>query len=193
MLHGPIATNILNIYTFSVAAQAMDIKVKRRALNVFVGILALIGVVIFIVQSDFASTLSTWLGALVAWVAAWGGIMLVHYFWIDKRHPVAVDRLFDAVGTRRLPVVNWAGITALLTGIFSTWLFMYGVLPIMQGPIATAMGGVDLSWLAGGAVAAAVYAVLGPRVHARYLPSAETHASAVPSLDAPESAALIND
>ncbi|RAN70747.1 cytosine permease [Bacillus sp. SRB_336] len=168
VLHGPIATNILNIYTFSVAAQAMDIKIKRRALNVFVGVLALGGVVFFVVQESFANTLSTWLGALVAWVAAWGGIMLVHYFWVDKRKPVGVDRLFDPVGTKRLPVINWAGITALLIGIFSTWLFMYGVEPIMQGPIATAMGGIDLSWLGGGLVAAGVYAILGPRVHARY-------------------------
>ncbi|MCQ9164461.1 MULTISPECIES: cytosine permease [unclassified Arthrobacter] len=168
VLHGPIATNILNIYTFSVAAQAMDIKIKRRALNVFVGVLALVGVVFFVMQESFANTLSTWLGALVAWVAAWGGIMLVHYFWVDKRKPVGVDRLFDPIGTKRLPVINWAGITALLVGIFSTWLFMYGVEPIMQGPIATAMGGIDLSWLAGGVVAAAVYAILGPRVHARY-------------------------
>ncbi|MGO4382771.1 purine-cytosine permease family protein [Specibacter sp. RAF43] len=168
VLHGPIATNILNIYTFSVAAQALDIKAKRRTLNLFVGFLALAGVVFFILQSDFAAALSTWLGGLVAWVAAWGGIMLVHYFWVDKRNPVAVERLFDAVGTRRLPAVNWAGLTALATGIFATWLFMFGVLPIMQGPIATALGGVDLSWLAGGLVAAGVYAVLGPKVHARY-------------------------
>ncbi|MDQ0029601.1 purine-cytosine permease family protein [Arthrobacter bambusae] len=170
VLHGPIATNILNIYTFSVAAQALDIKAKRRSLNLFVGLLALVGVVFFILQSDFASTLSTWLGGLVAWVAAWGGIMLVHYFWVDKRGPAGVERLFDPVGTRRLPAFNWAGITALLVGIFATWLFMYGVLPIMQGPVATAMGGIDLSWLAGGLVAAAVYGALGPRVHARYLP-----------------------
>ena len=113
--------------------------------------------------------------------------MLVHYFWVDKRSPVAVDRLFDPVGTRRLPAFNWAGITALLVGILATWLFMYGVLPIMQGPIATAMGGIDLSWLAGGLVAAAVYGALGPMVHARYLPLPS--AAAVPSAAAASSAA----
>jgi toxin CptA len=48
------------------------------------------------------------------------------------------------------PVINWAGIVSLLVGIFSTWLFMYGLVPAMQGPIAVALGGWDLSWLAGG-------------------------------------------
>jgi len=39
----------------------------------------------------------------------------------------------------------------------------------MQGPIAVALGGWDLSWLAGGLTSAAVYAILGPRQHIRYL------------------------
>jgi toxin CptA len=39
----------------------------------------------------------------------------------------------------------------------------------MQGPIAVALGGWDLSWLAGGLTSAAVYAVLGPRLHRPYI------------------------
>jgi toxin CptA len=46
---------------------------------------------------------------------------------------------------------------------------MYGLIPIMQGPIAVALGGWDLSWLAGGVTSAGVYAILGPRQHIRYL------------------------
>jgi toxin CptA len=98
--------------------------------------------------------------------------MLVHYFWIEKRWPGEAARLFDRVGTKRLPGVNWAGVVSLLVGIFATWLFMYGLVPVMQGPIAVALGGWDLSWLAGGLSSAACYAVLGPRVHCRFLGSA---------------------
>ncbi|MFM6848519.1 MAG: hypothetical protein ACKOVB_05385, partial [Terrabacter sp.] len=39
--------------------------------------------------------------------------------------------------------------------------FMYGGAPMFQGPIATAMGGVDLSWLAGTATSAGLYFALG--------------------------------
>lgn len=173
VLHGPIATNILNIYTFSVAAQALDVKLNRRALNLIVGVFALAAVVFFIYQEDFASVLDAWLIGLVAWVASWGGIMLVHYYWLERRNPLPVNRLFDPVGTTRLPGVNWAGVTALLGGIFTTWLFMYGLLPVMQGPFAVAMGGLDLSWLAGGLTSASLYAVLGPRVHRRFTPNLE--------------------
>lgn len=183
VLHGPIATNILNIYTFSVATQALDISISRRKLNLFVGVFSLAAVVFFIFQEDFAAVLDAWLIGLVAWVAAWGGIMLVHYFWLDKRWPGEPGRLFDAVGTKRLPGVNWAGVISLVAGIFATWLFMYGLIPIMQGPIAVALGGWDLSWLAGGLTSAAVYAILGPRQHIRYLalkPAAGLQADTAP-------------
>jgi toxin CptA len=169
VLHGPIATNILNIYTFSVAAQALDVRIKRRVLNLIVGVVALVAVIFFIYQENFATVLDSWLIGLVAWVAAWGGIMLVHYYYLDRRLPADTARLFDPIGTPRLPVVNWAGVGALFSGIFATWLFMYGLLPATQGPIAVAMGGLDLSWLAGGLTSAAVYAAFGPRIHRRFL------------------------
>jgi toxin CptA len=167
VIHGPIATNILNVYTFSVAVQALDVRVPRRTLSAFVGVLALVVVVFFTFQENFATVLDTWLIGLVAWVATWGGIMLVHYYRIE-RAAVRVDRLFDPIGTRRLPDVNWAGYAAFFSGILATWLFMYGLIPVFQGPIAVAMGGVDLSWLAGGLTSAIVYAVLGPVTAKRY-------------------------
>src|SRR4051795_1080893 len=52
VIHGPIATNILNVYTFSVAAQALDLKVSRRKLSVFVGVLATAAVVAFVYVGD---------------------------------------------------------------------------------------------------------------------------------------------
>jgi toxin CptA len=57
---------------------------------------------------------------------------------------------------------------SFVVGIFFTWLFMYGLTPALQGYAARALGGVDLSWLAGGVVAALCYAVLGRAVNARY-------------------------
>jgi toxin CptA len=65
-------------------------------------------------------------------------------------------------------VVNWAGMVAFFSGIVMTWLFMYGMVPALQGPVARAMHGVDLSWLAGGLTSALVYAALGPAVARKY-------------------------
>lgn len=167
VIHGPIATNILNIYTFSVATQALDIKLARRTLNVIVGVFALAAVVFFILQSSLATVLSTWLGAIVGWIASWAGIMLVHYFVVEKRH-LDAHRLFEPVGSRRLPDVNWATLICFVIGIVATWMFMYGPIEVMQGYGSRALGGLDLSWLVGGLAAAASYALLGPRVRRRY-------------------------
>jgi NCS1 nucleoside transporter family len=167
VLHGPIATNVLNVYTFSVAAQALDVKVSRRTLSVFVGVLASVAVIAFIYSGDLAEVLDTWLVGIVGWVAAWAGVMLVHYFRFE-RGDLDADRLFDPVGSSRLPDVNLAALTSFVVGIFCTWLFMYGLTPALQGWASVAMGGVDLSWLAGFAAAALCYSVLGRSVNERF-------------------------
>jgi nucleobase:cation symporter-1, NCS1 family len=167
VIHGPIATNILNVYTCSVATQALDIKVPRRTLSVLVGVFASAAVVAFIYAGNLAEVLDTWLIGIVAWIAAWAGIMLVHYFRFE-RGDLDANRLFDPVGSKRLPDVNWAAMTSFVVGIFFTWLFMYGLTPALQGYAARALGGVDLSWLAGSVVAALCYSVLGRTVIARY-------------------------
>ncbi|NJC71319.1 cytosine permease [Planosporangium thailandense] len=167
VIHGPIATNVLNIYTFSVAAQALDIKVKRRGLNLFVGVFAFLAVIAFLFAQNLGTVLDTWLGGIVAWISSWGAIMLVHYYRVERRK-IQADRLFDPVGSRRLPDVNWSTMLCFAAGIFATWVFMYGATGALQGFAARAFGGVDLSWLVGGGVAGACYAVLGPKAHRQY-------------------------
>ena len=164
VVHGPIATNILNIYTFSVAVQALDIKINRRALSLLVGGFAMAGVIFFVFEADLGSTLDTWLIGIVAWIAAWGGIMLVHYYKF-ARGRIDTEVLFDPVGSKRLPDINWATMASFAIGVLATWMFLYGLTPALQGFAARALGGLDLSWLAGGLSAAGAYALLGGRVH----------------------------
>ena len=53
-------------------------------------------------------------------------------------------------------------------------MFLYGLTPALQGVAARAMGGLDLSWLAGGLSAAATYALIGGKVHRRYAAASGT-------------------
>lgn len=167
VIHGPIATNIINLYTFGVAAQALDIKISRRKLSLLVGALSMVAVIVFLFAEDFASMLDTWLGAIVAWVATWGGIMAVHYYVFERKQK-DFSYLFVSPRDSRLKSVNPAAMIAFFAGLTATWLFMYGVLPIFQGPLSTALGGLDLSWLAGTVTSATIYLVLGyPRFRRR--------------------------
>ncbi|WNG88373.1 cytosine permease [Mycobacterium sp. ITM-2016-00317] len=159
VVHGPLATNILNIYTCAVSTQALDIKVNRRVLNVIIGVFAMACVVFFVLNGDFAHTIDAWLVGIVGWLAPWAAVMLVHWFGV-ARGQVDAETLLASPSESTLPMVRPSALIALAVGIFFTWLFMYGMVPVMQGPIATALGGIDLSWLAGGLTAGTIYAAL---------------------------------
>ncbi|CAN5374326.1 cytosine permease [soil metagenome] len=159
VVHGPLATNILNIYTCTVSTQALDIRIDRRVLNVVIGAVAMAVVVVFVLNGDFASTIDSWLIGIVGWVAPWAAVMLVHWFFV-ARQQVDPEALVAAPGAGLLPSVRPTALVALGIGIVFTWLFMYGMTPLLQGPIAAAMGGIDLSWLAGGLAAGGSYIAL---------------------------------
>lgn len=170
VVHGPIATNIINMYTFSVASQALDIKISRRKLSLLVGVLSMCAVLIFMFAGDFATVVDTWLIAIAGWVATWGGIMAVHYF-IFERHHRNFDYLFRSTDDTQLKSVNKYAIFAFLCGLFMTWMFMYGGIPALQGPAARALGGADFSWLAGTLTSGTIYFLTGyarfkQRIHA---------------------------
>ena len=167
VIHGPIATNIINLYTFGVAFQALDVKISRRKLSIMVGVLSMFAVVAFMFAEDFAMILDSWLGAIVAWVATWGGIMAVHYF-VFERHHKDYSYLFLDPKSTSLKAINPIAFIAFFAGIVMTWLFMYGGIPALQGPIAKAMGGIDISWLAGIVTSSSLYFALGyPRFRKR--------------------------
>ncbi|MEV7661970.1 cytosine permease [Paenarthrobacter sp. NPDC089316] len=167
VIHGPIATNIINLYTFGVATQALDIKMSRKKISIIVGGFSMCAVILFLFAEDFATLLDSWVIAIAAWVATWGGIMAVHYFVFERRHK-NFEYLFLNPRDSRLKAVNPRALVAFAAGLVMTWLFMYGALPIFQGPIATAMGGVDLSWLAGSLTSGALYFALAyPRFRNR--------------------------
>ena len=173
VIHGPIATNILNIYSASVCALNLDIRVDRKVVAYVVGGLATVFAVWLVFQSDFASALDGWLGSMVTWVAPWGAVMLMHYYWVTRQQ-VDIDALYDEPGSSRLGDFRWDGVVAFVVGIAATWCFEFGVPTALQGPGAKALGGTDLSWLAGAVAAAVVYGVLARSRRAAVVLPAET-------------------
>lgn len=157
VLHGPIATNILNIYSSTQSMLALDIKVNRRVLNIAVGVFAWFGVLLFLSMSDIGNTLDSWLSSVAGWAAVWGGIMLVHFFVIERRREDFASVLNEK-GHEGVPLIRWQALLAFFAGLGMCWAMSYGSL--FQGPIAAAMGGIDLSWLGGMATSALVYYLL---------------------------------
>ncbi len=156
VLHGPIATNILNVYSTSVSALALDIKVRRDVLAMVVGVFATAFTIYLVFEGNIAAQLDSWLAGVVAWASPWAAIMLVH-FYIIRREDIDIDALYQSPAESRVGDVNWAAVGSLLAGLVITWMFLYGLVGPLQGPIARATGGLDLSWAAGMLIAGLLY------------------------------------
>ena len=102
VIHGPIATNILNVYSMSVAALALDVKVPRHILSLVVGVLATAFTIVLVFAGDIATNVDSWLAGVVAWVSPWAAIMFVHC---------------------TMPVHGWVGWSPLPTASVSARLF----------------------------------------------------------------------
>jgi NCS1 nucleoside transporter family len=164
VLHGPIATNILNVYSAALAALSMGIHLSRTAIALIVGIASYLVAIYFVFEPSFAKAFDNWMISLLLWMSPFAGVVMAD-FYIKRRGQVDVAELYRAPEASAYGDINWAGMIAFVAGLIAGWLVQNGLVPALQGPIATGLlGGADLSWLAGILVSGGVYLALGSRV-----------------------------
>lgn len=161
LVHGPIATNIVVIYSAALSSLALDIRWPRWIVSVISGVIACVILYFFLQSGDFAHAFDNFMVAMVVWISPWAGVTLADFFLV-RHGRVEIGELYAAPDTSRYGDVNWAGLISLGLGIIAAWAFQMGTITIMQGPLALAMGGVDLSWLTGMITAGASYLALHP-------------------------------
>jgi NCS1 nucleoside transporter family len=162
ILHGPIATNILNFYSCGLAALTFGIRVARWKVSLAAGALASVVLVVFIEAGDFAASFDAWMVSLIVWISPWAAIVAVEYF-VVRRGRLDVASLYAERTRSRGGDVNWRALVALAAGLVAGWAWQYGLTPEFQGPLAKALSNTDLSWLTGGLVAGGLYWVLVER------------------------------
>jgi NCS1 nucleoside transporter family len=160
VLHGPIATNILNIYSCSLAFLSLGVKVKRPIVAAVAGVVGTIVLIAFVESASFASSFDKWIVSIVVWISPWAGITIVEYF-IVRRQEIDIAGLYLPPEESPYGDVNVAAVIALVLGLIAGWAFEFAQPGFMQGPIAKALDNTDLSWLAGMVVGGGVYYVLG--------------------------------
>ena len=164
VLHGPIATNILNVYSAALAALSMGVHLSRTAIALIVGIASYLVAIYFVFEPSFAKAFDNWMISLLLWMSPFAGVVMAD-FYIKRRGQVDVAELYRAPEASAYGDINWAGMIAFIAGLIAGWLVQNGLVPALQGPIATGLlGGADLSWLAGILVSGGVYLALGSRV-----------------------------
>ena len=164
VLHGPIATNILNVYSAALAALSMGIRLSRTALALIVGVVGYLVTIYFIFAPSFAHAFSNWMDGLLLWMSPWAGVVLADFF-IRRRGVINVAELYRAPDVSAYGDINWGGIIAFLVGLVAGWSVEDGLVGPLQGPVSIGLfGGADLSWFVGIVVSGVVYLILSRRI-----------------------------
>ena len=75
LLHGPIATNIVVIYSAALSSLTLDLHWPRWAMSVISGAIACTILYAFLQSGDFAHTFDNFMVALIVWISPWAGVI----------------------------------------------------------------------------------------------------------------------
>lgn len=162
LVHGPIATNILNLYSCSLAALSIGVRAARWRVTLIAGLVASGVLAVFVNADSFAHAFDQWMVSILVWISPWAAIMLVDYF-VVRRGALDVGSLYPAGGSSPGRAFDVSGLVSLAAGLVAGWAWQYGLVPVMQGPLAKALGNTDFSWLSGSLVAGGLYFLLTRR------------------------------
>lgn len=163
VLHGPIASNILNVYSAALAALSAGVKLSRVTLAWVVGIAGYAVTVYFVQSPSFAKSFDNWMIGLLLWMSPFAGVILADFYG-KRGGAIDVAELYEEPEQSAYGDINWGGIAAFVIGLIAGWSVEDGLVPALQGPVSTGLlGGADLSWLVGMVVAGGLYMAFGRR------------------------------
>jgi nucleobase:cation symporter-1, NCS1 family len=157
---GSLANNVPTYYSSGLSLQSIGLKVHRYVATLLdVAASTAIALYILFVQ-DFSTALDDFIALLVVWVGPFGGVWMCDaYLRRGKYDFRAIHRTGESTGRYwGWHGMNVRGCMAILAGMLVATMTMKS--PLYDGPIATALGGADLSWILGFPVSGMVYILL---------------------------------
>jgi nucleobase:cation symporter-1, NCS1 family len=118
-------------------------------------VLAVAWFVMSLLLSNATTALNTTLLIMLYLLVPWTAVNLTDYFFVRRGHYAIAD-LFTPTGI--YGAWSWRGLTAFLVGIAAEIPFV--VLPFYVGPVAAAMGEVDIAFIVGLVVSGVGYVLL---------------------------------
>ena len=155
-----VAGNAINLYSPLLTGVALSSKDGGAAPGATVRgigtavIMAITGYLATVVSVNFVTDVSNFISFLLYIVVPWSAINLVDYYVI-RRGNYNVRAVFEVDG--EYGRVNWRTIAVFLVAIAAEIPFMNATYPKFEGPVASGLGGADISWLVGFVVGAALY------------------------------------
>src|SRR5262249_38672564 len=106
VLHGPIATNILNVYSAALAAISIGLEISRTAMALIAGVVGYVVTIYFLFHASFAKAFDNWMISLLLWMSPWAGVVLADFF-IVRGQRIDVDELYRDPARSAYGDVNW--------------------------------------------------------------------------------------
>lgn len=155
---GAVAANIPVFYSSGLSLQSLGLKVTRWTATA-VDVLVSTAIVIYVLfVQDFTTALNDFVALLLVWVGPYGGVWMcdgVLRHWVYPTDAVCEPGVPTSPGARDRRLSGWI---ALLGGMAVGILTMRS--PLYDGPVAVALGGMDLNWVLGFFVSGTIYYVL---------------------------------
>lgn len=162
IMHGPVATNILNLYSCSLAALTIGVRAARWKVTLIAGLVASIVLAVFVNADNFAHAFDLWMVSILVWISPWAAIVLADFF-VVRGGRLDVRGLYLDAADSPYGSANLGGLLSLGLGILAGWSCQYGLVPEMQGPVARLLNNTDFSWLSGSLVAGGLYLAMSRR------------------------------
>ncbi len=155
-----VATMGLNAYSgmLTVVTALDSFKPVKPTRGLRVGTVVVLAVAWFVMSlllSNATTALNTTLLIMLYLLVPWTAVNLTDYFFVRRGHYAIAD-LFTPTGI--YGAWSWRGLTAFLVGIVAEIPFV--VLPFYVGPVAAAMGEVDIAFIVGLVVSGVGYVLL---------------------------------
>lgn len=150
--------NTLDMYSSGVTLQAIGVPVRRWGAVLIDTVVAGAVTAVVIFEGSFYSDLSGFLDYIVVWLAPWFAIIVVDY--LLRRGRYDPQALFSRGGVYwRNGGINWRAILALLLGMAAAllWTDAKFYVPAYTGPLSSATGDADFSWVVGMLIAGLGY------------------------------------
>jgi NCS1 family nucleobase:cation symporter-1 len=135
-------------------------RIEPRHRVIYIALISAVALAIALAATDtFLASFTDFLLFLLYFMTPWSAINLVHYYWVRKEQ-YDVDALFDPDGIYGR--FNKGAMLAYVVGVLIQIPFMNSTFYV--GPIASWMGGAEISWLLGLVVAGGLYYAFSGRL-----------------------------
>ena len=150
---GATTANVLNLYSNTMSAKVLDIRLQRWHLAIIGGALgfalALLG------YQNFTQNHQNFLIVLDYWIMPWLAVVLLDFYVFGHREPMGFSQAVP---------VNWNGLIAWLIGLAVSLLFISEQFQVFglkaHGPLATWFRDADFGYFIGFIIAGVIYVLL---------------------------------